>query len=491
MSTDRTTGDRGTADRRTAERKDLLDYLVRRRWFSGEGEGWELERVAPLGWLSRPATGLGVRFELVTVRGPGGTHTYNVPLAYRAEPVEANAYGFIGTYSPGLGETVDDLFVYDALHDPEARRVIMQGFFAEDTGSAATYVSRIPSDDDGTSSIGSESESVLLSVEQSNTSVVVDERAMLKVFRKVVPGRNPDVEIHDALAGPGEDAIAPMWGWISATPAEGETSYDLAMLQKFLRTATNGWEGARASVRDLLAEPGLAPEEAGGDFAAESARLGATVRFVHTLMADRLPTTEWAAADLQALADRLDARLDRLAERCPEVEGYTEGARQRYGDLRSLDGPVVAQRVHGDLHLGQTLRTTAGWKLIDFEGEPVAPLEERVTLDSRLRDVAGMVRSFDYAAFSYLLQTGTRGEDEVDQARAWVRRNRQAFLDGYHGQPDESAERTGPTPVEAALLRAYEIDKAVYELVYELDHRPDWRAVPEQALDQLLADDRT
>ncbi|MGH1565091.1 maltokinase N-terminal cap-like domain-containing protein [Mumia sp. DW29H23] len=489
---DRTTADRTTADRRPGDRREVLDYLVRQRWFAGESDGWELERITPLGWLSRPATGLGVRFELVTVRGPGGPHTYNVPLAYRPEPVDANAYGFVGTYAPGLGETADELFVYDAVHDPEARRVLMRGFFdATDTEPPAdtVYSSHLPHDEDGATPIGPDSESVLLAVEQSNTSLVVEETAMLKVFRKVVAGRNPDVEIHDALAGPGDDAIAPLWGWITATPTGGGQPYDLAMLQKFLRTATNGWESARTSVRDLLAEPGLTPEEAGGDFAGEAARLGETVRLVHSLMADRLSTTSWGNDDLRALADRLDARFDRLLERAPDLGRFADGVRARYDRLRSLEGPVVAQRVHGDLHLGQTLRTTAGWKLIDFEGEPVAPLEERVTLDSALRDVAGMVRSFDYAANSYVLQTGTDGDEAKSQALAWVERNRAAFLDGYYAVPpaDDTAADSGPSEVETALLAAYEVDKAVYELVYELDHRPDWRAVPEGALERLLA----
>ncbi|KAA1418096.1 aminoglycoside phosphotransferase [Mumia zhuanghuii] len=474
---------------------DLLDYIVRQRWFAGEGAGWQVVRVEPLAWLSNPASGLGVRFELVTVDGPGGTQTYNVPLAYRDEPVEANAYGLVGTASLGADEMAADVYVYDALHDPLARQVLMRGFFedspapSESTGRDpdTVYVSHLPHDEDGALVIDVDSESVLLAVEQSNTSMVVAETAMLKVFRKVVDGRNPDVEIHDALAGPGDDAIAALWGWISATPSGGSASYDLAMLQRFLRTASNGWESARASVRDLLAEPGLEPEAAGGDFAGESVRLGETVRFVHTLMAERLPTAEWGAAELSALADRLDARLDHLAGRVDEIERYAGAARDVYARLRTLDGPVAAQRVHGDLHLGQTLRTTAGWKLIDFEGEPAAALEDRVALDTVWRDVAGVTRSFDYAANSYLLQTGTTGDAEVAQARAWVARNRAAFLAGYgDGHDHEAARPAGGDTVATALLAAYEVDKALYEYVYELDHRPDWAAIPMTMLDQLL-----
>ena len=146
--------------------------------------------------------------------------------------------------------------------------------------------------------------------------------------------------------------------------------------------------------------------------------------------------------------------------------------------MRALDGPVLAQRVHGDLHLGQTLRTTAGWKLIDFEGEPAAPLAERVALDSVWRDVAGMLRSFDYAAHSYLVQTGGGVDDQVARAQAWVERNRQAFLRGYAGSEDEAV---------GIVLDAYEIDKALYEYVYERDHRPDWAPIPRAALERMLS----
>lgn len=470
-------------ERTVQGRREVLDYLVRQRWFAGEGEGWELVAITPRGWLQRPSTGLGVRFELVTVRGPGGgTQTYNMPLAYRQEPVEANAYGLLGVYAPGAGEMVDELYVYDALHDPDARQVLVRGFFGESPDDT-TYTSLLPSDDDGEPVIGPESESVLLAVEQSNTSMVIDETALLKVFRKVVAGRNPDVEVHDALAGPGDEAIATLWGVISTTTAEPDaTSYDLAMLQRFLRTASNGWDSARASVRDLLAEPDLAPEDAGGDFAGESERLGETVRLVHTLMAQHLETATWGEADLAALADKLDARLADVLARMPDLEPYADAARARYDRLRSVAVPVLAQRVHGDLHLGQTLRTTAGWKLIDFEGEPTAPLAARVALDSAWRDVAGMLRSFDYAAHSYLVQTGGGEGDQVDRAQAWVDRNRGAFLRGYDG-PDSTDASTEPV---SYLLAAYEMDKALYEYVYERDHRPDWAAIPHAALARML-----
>ncbi|KHL19558.1 maltokinase [Mumia flava] len=467
----------------------MLDYLVRQRWFAGDGPGWELVDLDAYGWLDGAPEGLRVRYEIVTVDGPGGRQTYNLPTAYRSEPIEANAYGLIGTSRDEDGR---EEFVYDALHDPQARQVLMAGFFTDARVGGIRYATE-PSfhatdgdSDEPSEPIGPDSESVLLAVEQSNTSMIVDEVAMLKVFRKVVLGRNPDVEIHDALAGPGDDAIAALWGWVCTDTQPGE-GYDLAMLQRFLRTATSGWDSARASVRDLLAEPDLAPQEAGGDFAGEAERLGEAVALVHTLMAQRLTTASWGAEELAALADRLTARMDALVARVEALAPYADAARAVYDQLRTPDGSALAQRVHGDLHLGQTLRTTAGWKLIDFEGEPAAPLAERTALDSPLRDIAGMLRSFDYAARSSLLQSVAADGDEVARAEAWARRNRGAFLRGYaSGRAADAAEPASSAELTDTLMRAYEIDKALYEYVYEIDHRPDWVAVPATALDRLL-----
>ena len=159
-------------------------------------------------------------------------------------------------------------------------------------------------------------------------------------------------------------------------------------------------------------------------------------------------------------------RLDAAAAVAPALDPYVTGLRNRFASLE--DAHLDAQRVHGDFHLGQTLHTPSGWKIIDFEGEPAKSLAERVAPDSVWRDVAGMMRSFDYAAASVPLEGAT----------AWRDGCRDAFLAGYSGGRSLA-------PEDAGLLAAYEADKAVYEVVYEVRNRPDWAAIPLGALAAL------
>jgi maltokinase len=236
---------------------------------------------------------------------------------------------------------------------------------------------------------------------------------------------------------------------------------------------------ALASVRDLLAEADLRADEVGGDFAGEATRLGETVGVVHDELRRALGTGERDARELAAAwHERLAATMGEVPDLAPHVSAI----RATYDAVAGLGAPLPAQRVHGDLHLGQTLRTPYGWLVIDFEGEPAAPLPERVRPDSPLRDVAGMLRSFDYAAFHQILQSGSDDNQLEWRAREWAERNRSAFCDGY-------ALRTGGDPREQrALLRAYELDKAVYELLYETRSRPSWAPIPLGSIARLTAE---
>jgi maltokinase len=178
----------------------------------------------------------------------------------------------------------------------------------------------------------------------------------------------------------------------------------------------------------------------------------------------------------------MQSRLDVALRSIPELEPYADRLRARYQALGELAETLPIQRIHGDLHLGQTLRTVKGWKIIDFEGEPAKSLAERVALDSPVRDVAGMVRSFDYAAGATLQQFGSDAQLRY-RADEWAQRNRAAFIGGYAETSGLELDRLGP------VLAAYEADKAVYEAVYEMRNRPTWLGIPLHAVARIAGEE--
>ncbi len=455
----------------------LAAYLPTARWYAGKGREVEIHSVRR---LTMPGAGdPAVRVFVIEVTSPDGKGRdhYQVPLSYYAEPREDLAHALIGSWTD---EELGTVHAYDAVHDHHAMALWLHGFIdrGEDGDDPDAVRFRVVGEPD----LDPEARSTLLSGEQSNSSVFFGEAAMMKLFRRVTPGVNPDIEILRALTEAESEHVATLFGWMEADGGDNSGEpLQLGILQQFLTTASDGWGLALASLRTLFADDETTARSSGGDFAGEAHRLGVAVAEVHEAMAHAFGTEQWGESDLAVLADAMLGRLEAASSAVPEVAELAPSLRPLLDAVRSVPGPVSIQRVHGDLHLGQTLRTVRGWKLIDFEGEPAKPLEERRRPDSPWRDVAGMLRSFDYAAEAGLRdRVDAVGDDDQtagEDAREWASRNTNAFLTGY--------DEVWVEDLDEALLTAYAVDKAVYEAVYEARNRPAWLPIPLAALRRL------
>jgi predicted trehalose synthase len=453
----------------------LREWMPHQRWFGGKGREWA--DVSEDGFfLSRSEPVLSVHRVRVTY-ADGAGETYLVPLSWRAHPEEELSTAFVGAV-PAKGADGEDRenYCYDAMRDRDATPPWLVHLVAASTvgpmhfhpAGVATIPEGVPGD--------------VVSTEQSNTSLVYGQDAIFKLFRRLEPGLNPDVEIGEALRRTENPHIAPLLGHIEIDDPDGAEPATAAMLQTFVRGASDGWRLATASVRDLYAEGDLHADEVGGDFAADSERLGAATASVHADMAKVLPTEPADPAWFATVAEQMTARLEAAIAVVPQLAEHADGLRAVYAAVAGTGESVVRQRVHGDLHLGQVLRTATGWIVLDFEGEPARPLAARRELDSPMRDVAGMLRSFDYAA-RHMLVEQPEDPQRAYRAQEWAERNRNAFCAGYSAA--SGADPCGDSP----LLRALEADKAVYECVYEARNRPHWLMIPLQSLSRLTAAD--
>lgn len=456
-----------TADHEPGRAESLRAYLAGARWFGGKGREFEVTAVTTFALSPDVSTHL-VR---VTFADPDGgpapqSDLYQLPLVAYDEAQERLGHALIGIW--------DGRLHYDAVHDRDAMQVWLRAFAGDQPEDVRLEFRRT---DDHQPDL--ESHSTLFNGEQSNSSLAFGEDCMLKIFRRITPGTNPDIELHEALTRAGSTHVATLHGYVALDEQGAELH--LAMLQQFLRTASDGWELALASARTLFNDPDPHPEETGGDFAAEAHRLGVTLAEVHQVLADAFGTT---SVDAAATAAVMTARLERAVRIVPELAEHQDALAARFGAIAEL-GQIAVQRVHGDLHLGQTLRTSLDWKLVDFEGEPAKDLDERRLPDSVWRDVAGMVRSFDYAASSVARDLeGSGSHDQVlRRTGSWTAHNTMAFLAGY-----ESVRPVATSARDELLLSAYIADKAVYEAVYEARNRPGWLTIPLTAIAGLDRD---
>ena len=443
----------------------LRDWLPHQRWFAGKGRELRDVGFARLTELDN-AEAARILHTLVTVdyadpHGPA-QDTYQVLLSIRREVAEGYHGFLLGDCSEGL--------VYDGLHDPAGTAALLRGLREEQSSGDLRMITTTELD---------ELSGLAAGAEQSNTSIIYGDAYILKVFRRLSAGINPDLELTRALADAGSPHVAAVLGWIEGDlPGTNGAGSTFALLQTFLRGGTEGWKLAVASVRDLYAELDLHPDEVGGDFAAESERLGAATAEVHALLAQVLDSRTATAEESQATTEQMHERLTAALAIVSDLQPHEAALRSAYDDVAQLDQPVPIQRVHGDFHLGQVMRTETGWVLLDFEGEPARPLSERTALMSPLRDVAGMLRSFDYAARSLLMDRPQSSALNV-RAEEWSDRNRAAFCEGY------TAGGGADPRDQSVLLRAFELDKAVYEVVYEARHRPTWVTIPLGAVARL------
>lgn len=470
---DEPTTDHPSSDLTHLDHAVLAAYLVKTRWFSGKGRPFAVSDVRRLGRLGTVDPLVDVLLIELTYADPApgslpDVELYQVPLAYYSDSEHRLDHAFVGWWEdPEHGW----VHAYDALHDRESTALWLQAFGAaanSPTEVGGLVFHRVPGHDLELDATGS-----LYSGEQSNSSIAFGEDSVLKLFRKVTPGANPDITTHEALTRADSADVAHLYGWVE----HGDTH--LGMLQQFLRTATDGWDLAVTSVRNLFADAELAARDAGGDFSGESGRLGDTLREVHLVLREHFGESTQSAA---AIAEQMNLRLTQALHAAPVLAPYEAVTREAFARLAGL-GDLTVQRVHGDLHLGQTLRTALGWKIVDFEGEPAKPLDERTLPDSPWRDVAGMLRSFAYAPHvverQHIELDGDANLDRQTRGLEWAERNQRYFLAAYAGGD--------LTPEQRTLLDAYVADKAVYETVYETRNRPTWVEIPLAALARIGA----
>jgi maltose alpha-D-glucosyltransferase/alpha-amylase len=480
---------------------ELLGFLMRQRWFGAKGAAPTHARIMdliPLPWADG-------RYAIarVAVRDSGGDRAYQLPIAVYTESVPRHD-AVIAT----IRDAGRSLVLADAVHDPVFRASLADALAtgtvvqAGDTRWIAEVVSPTPRGDDSSTTIGA--------AEQSNTSIIIDGRAIYKLFRILTPGIHPDVEITRFLTTTAHFANTP--ALLAETRIEtGDESITSGMVQEFLPGSKDAWAYALDRGRPYFAAP--ANRESPNEFVADARRLGTVTRALHDALASgaepAFAPEAFRAEDLERAANRV---RQSIRSSLSLLEAQTETGRipatraaearslvRRADDYANLIDEIVDTigddlgsriRTHGDYHLGQVLRTASGdFAVIDFEGEPARPLAERRQKAPPLRDVAGMLRSIAYAAATLAasverqLDLPTR---ELLTAR-WERDVRYGFLTAYLARQGGNATLLPRNESNAArLLLFFEIEKSFYELAYELNNRPEWVGIPMRGIAKLL-----
>ena len=432
----------------------LREWLAAQRWFAAKGR--ELREVRAL--------------ETFTLRGESPVLLALVETRFAAGPPERYQV-LLGTHR---GASDGALAFDDAVGDPR-EGALLAGLFGGERTLRGAHGDVGFHRADGAAPMGVDPVVRPMGVEQSNSSVILDETSVLKVFRRLEDGESPELEMLRELTAQGFDSIARLQGWYAY--AAGDTQVTLGVLQEFVGDATDGWTLALAAIA-----------AGDGGIFDRLGVLGGVTGAMHTALG-RAAGTDFAAepfgADaLTALTAAIDGQIERrwraLGEGAAELVGRDGALRER---VRAMGRAGIGGRLirhHGDFHLGQTLARPDGrWVIIDFEGEPARSLQDRRRRQSPLRDVAGMLRSFAYAASASAVLHGTPAPAD------WEARARAAFLDGYLEHVDPALLPAG-RPATDELLGLFELEKAVYELGYEIDNRPAWVGIPAAGIARLL-----
>ncbi len=514
---------------RTALEHDLLPaYLSRQRWFPAKARG--LARV----WV-RESTGSGVLAEgchLTLVEATfddGGTATYLLPVTI--EPWSGEDPRAIGAIDLPAGRAQ----IRDGLGDERLIRALVRliGDGGELIGSSGTF--RGLSTAAFTAAAGANLEHLRVragSADQSNSAAFLGDRLILKGFRRVEPGVNPDFEIGRFLTDRARfDRVPTTAGALEYHDGRSEPA-TLAILQAVVPNQGSGWEHAleglarfykavdefSASKQDACTPPSDAPGPAGEQLLAsarEAAILGRRTAELHQALAsDRVDPAFAPQAIgrevLQSLVQEIRSQVERTLETlraslerlrpndraaAQQVLYGADSLMSRLDRLVDLGAAGEAIRVHGDYHLGQVLWDSGDYVILDFEGEPAKSLQARRAKHSPLKDVAGILRSYDYAAFAGLF--AATEDDPVRRARLapWARGWQQScttgFLEAYQSVAGKDSFLPADRTAFAALLSAYTLDKTLYELQYELNNRPDWVRIPLQGVTALQTDAAT
>jgi trehalose synthase-fused probable maltokinase len=436
------------------DERTLMDWVTRQRWFGAKSRTVAHAQVLDTVVLRTAEPQFGIA--IAEIRYETGAH---------------DIYQLL--YSQREGEDV-----VDGLDDPALARELVSamrsGLTVQGTEGLIEFRPI-----EGFAGLGRELiDARPVGAEQSNTSIVFDDEVILKLFRRLEPGINPELEMLRFLTEHGFDRIPQLGGWYQYSG--GQLSATLGILQEFVRDGIDGWELAL----DALSR---APDE----FLGRLHRLGQVTGEMHSVLAsdpdDPAFSPETASAEaLGLLTATVDEEIERVFvdlpdddERLAPIAGRGEEVRDMLRMLTHAGAGGKIIRTHGDYHLGQTLWAESDWVIIDFEGEPARSLAERRRKRSPLRDVAGMLRSFAYAASAASLLRG------VDVPAAWEDQARAQFLDGYLATVDPSLLPSGQAAIER-LLAVFELEKAVYELRYELDNRPDWVQIPVAGIQRLI-----